>query len=277
MTFPGKGRSSQPIIATLACLAFAAAFAVGLQARERANNANQLYGYKLLEGPASPSCSFEYINLASTASTVVLDRSRADAAIDDQAALVALVEPFELYQTPVGSLVVSGNGYLAAANSLHEEDGTDFSNDCGLPVRADNPAASQNRIYVYHDDLRPQRGAHVRQAHFTDCPRRSASGAPESCTVIEWSRFERAEPIPSTRPLRMQAVMYHASQAIALQYDSVDDSQASQATIGLQGFDGRTATEAGCNRRKRVVPGQALCFFDPRHPPAEPTARHAHR
>ena len=104
-------------------------------------------------------------------------------------------------------------------------------------------------------------------------PRPSLSPSPESCTVVEWNRFERAEPIPSTRPLRVQAVMYHASQAIALQYASVDDSQASQATIGVQGFDGRAATQAGCNVRRQVAAGQAVCFFDPRHRPSERIAR----
>lgn len=267
MTLPRKTRSSQPIIATLVCLALAAAFAVGLQARERANSKDRLYGYTVLDGGSSPSCGFDYIDMAASGRPLALRSGRADADSDDRAGVVKLAEPFELYQTPIRSLVVSGNGYLAVAESLEQEDGTDFSNDCGLPVRADNPAASQNRIYVYHDDLRPQQGAEVLQAYFPTCPRASASGLAEACTVVEWNGFERVEPIRSTRPLRMQAVMYHASQAIALQYASVDDSQAGQATIGLQGFDGRTATEAGCNRRHQVASGQAMCFFDPRHRP----------
>lgn len=277
MTFPRKSRSSQPIIATLVCLALAAAFAVGLQARERANSKDRIYGYTVLDGGSSPSCGFDYIDLAASGRPLALRSGTIAADSDDRASVITLAEPFELYQTPIRRLVVSGNGYLAVADSLDQEDGTDFSNDCGLPVRADNPAASHDRIYVYHDDLRPQQGAEIRQAYFPACPRASASGPAEACTVVEWNRFERVEPIPSTRPLRMQAVMYHRSQAIALQYASVDDSQAGQATIGLQGFDGRTATEAGCNRRRQVASGQAMCFFDPRHGPAEAIAGFASR
>lgn len=269
MTPTRKGRPSHTIIFTLVGLALAAAFAVGLQARESANGAGRLYGYTMVNGPTSPECGFQYVDLEAKGSVVALERGRADADNDDRAAVIELSQPFELYQTPVRSLVVSGNGYLAVADSLGQDDGTDYSNDCGLPVQADNPRASHNRIYVYHDDLRPQQGGQMRQAYFPSCPRASAAGAPEACTVVEWNRFERVEPIPSSRPLRVQAVMYHASQSVALQYASLDDSQGSQATVGLQGFDGRAATEASCNRGRQVAAGQAVCFFDPRHPPAQ--------
>ena len=268
MTLLLQGRPARPLLITLICLVLAAAFAVGLQARERASSQERIYRYTVLDGPSSASCTYDYIQLGSDAPVLPLLPTRDDAAADDGATLVTLAEPFELYQTPVQALVVSGNGYLAAADSLAVDDGSDFSNDCELPARADNPAASQNRIYVYHDDLRPQRGGEVRQRYFPTCPRAGLSASPESCTVVEWNRFERAEPIRSTRPLQVQAVLYHSSQAIALQYASVDDSQASQATIGVQGFDGRAATQAGCNRRRQVASGQAVCFFDPRHRPS---------
>ncbi|PZO10174.1 MAG: hypothetical protein DCF27_03815 [Lysobacteraceae bacterium] len=267
MMSPRKGGPTQPLILTLAGLAFAAALAVGLQASERASSEARLYGYTVLAGPASADCGFDYIDLTHAGAPVSLQPVRADAASDDGGAVLAFEQPFELYQSPVSTWVVSGNGYLAAAESLAVEDGADFSNDCNLPVRADNAAASQNRIYVYHDDLRQRAGGEVRQAYFPDCPRNSASGHPEACTVVEWNGFERVEPIPSSRPLRAQAVLYHDSQGIALQYASVDDSAAAQATIGLQGFDARAATQAGCNQRSKVAAGQAICFFDPRHRP----------
>jgi hypothetical protein len=62
-------------------------------------------------------------------------------------------------------------------------------------------------------------------------------------------------------------VLYHASHEIALQYASVDDSKGAQATVGLQGFDGRAGRQAACNRGGQVQPGRAVCFYDPRQRP----------
>lgn len=251
----------------LAGLVAAAAIAVGLQARESAQGTDALYGYTVVDSGGAGACGYDYIDLGARGQAVALEPGQSAAASDDRAGLVPLAQPFELYQSPAESLVASGNGYLAVAGSLDQEDGSDFSNDCDLPVLADNANASQDRIYVYHDDLRPQAGGGIRQAHFPDCPRPAAWGGPQACTVVEWRGFERAGPIPSSQPLRAQAVLYHRSQEIALQYASVDDSHAAQATIGLQGFGGRVAKQAACNDRRRVAARQAICFFDPRHRP----------
>jgi hypothetical protein len=248
----------------LAGLALAAALAVGLQASERASGSADLYGYTLADSELGPTCGYDYVDLGEGADELPLQPGHPAVASDDLAAVLPLAEPFEFYQLPNQSLVVSANGYLAAADSLAREDGADFSNDCRLPARADNAAAVQDRVYVYHDDLRPQDGGSIRHAYFPRCPRASAAGADESCTVVEWNRFERATALRSSQPLRAQAVLYHRSHAIALQYASVDDSRAAQATIGLQGLDGRTARLAGCDLQDRVKPRQAVCFFDPR-------------
>ena len=263
---------SPALLLKLLGLMLAAAVAVGLQARERATASANLYGYTLAQSPITGTCGFDYIELGAAGRPLPLvpGHAKADA---DGAALLALQQPFEFYQLPTRSLVVSGNGYLAAADSLAVEDGSDFSNDCGLPARADNPAAAQNRIYVYHDDLRARAGGEVRQAFFATCPRPAAAGGNEACTVVEWDGFERVSPVPSTEPLRAQAVLYHGSHEIALQYSSLDDSRAAQATIGLQGFDGRTAREASCNSSRRITARQAVCFFDPRKRPADTIAQ----
>lgn len=256
------------LVLKLLGLALAAAVAVGLQASERSSSHADLYGYTVSGSRTDDRCGFEYVELATLGAEVPLVRGHTRAAEDDRAGLVPLAKPFELYQSPVQALVVSENGYLAVADSLKVEDGSDFSNDCGLPARPDNPRASPNRIYVYHDDLRPRPGSSVRQAHFKACPRPAATGATEACTVVEWNGYERTGPIPSSQPLRAQAVLYHESHEIALQYDSVDDSGAAQATVGLQGFDGRTARQASCNTSGRVAARQAICFHDPRSRPA---------
>lgn len=248
-------------------LALAAAIAVGLQARERASGGADLYGYALADSELGPTCPYDYIDLGEDAEVLALQPGHPAAASDDLAAVLPLAAPFEFYQLPNEALVVSANGYLAAAGSLAEEDGADFSNDCSLPARADNAAAVQDRVYVYHDDLRPQSGGNIRHAYFPSCPRLGADGLAEACTVVEWNRFERATALRSSQPLRAQAVLYHGSHEIALQYASLDDSRAAQATIGLQGLAGRTARQAGCDLPDQVKPRQAKCFFDPRHRP----------
>ena len=264
----GMNPNPRSLLLKLGGLVLAIALALGLQARERATLSDNLYAYTVAESPADQSCGFDYISLAQAGVPVTLVPGHVRADADDGAAVLALRQPFEFYQLPALSLVVSGNGYLATADSLAIEDGSDFSNDCELPARADNPSSTQNRIYVYHDDLRPLAASTVRQAYFERCPRPSALGADEACTVVEWDGFERAGPVPSTQPLKAQAVLYHASHEIALQYASMDDSRAGQATIGVQGFDGRTAREASCNSSRRRTSQQSICFFDPRHTPS---------
>lgn len=252
----------------LAVLLAGVALAVGLQAQEGTGNGADLYRYEVARSGTSPDCSYDFIEMGPDARTLALaPRGSADA--DDGAAVLVLEQPFELYQSPQKALVVSGNGYLAAADSLDQDDGSDFSNDCPLPRVADNGVARQERIYAYHDDLRPRRdgGGQVRTAFFERCPRGSAQGKAEACTIVEWNGFEREGPLLSTQPLRVQALLYHDSQEIALQYASMDDSRAASATIGLQGFGARAATTVGCNMPDSVRAQRAVCFFDPRHPP----------
>ena len=252
-------------ILKLVALMLAAIVTLGLQAQERTATSRDLYGYQTYQSPRPGYCEFDYVPLDDVGSTVVLAPGTGSAALDDRAAVLPLQQPFELYQLPASTVVVSGNGYLAMADAFTKEDGTDFSNDCPLPAIADNKAAVQDRIYVYHDDLRPQAGGQVRQAFFPTCPRASETGATEACTVIEWNGFERVEPIASTSPLRAQAVLYHGSHQIALQYDSLDDSGGSQASVGIQGFEARTARTASCNEPQKLASKQAVCFFDPRY------------
>lgn len=253
------------LLLRLVGLVLATLLALGLQARERANGPRDLYGYSQFDGPQPGACRFDYIELGADAKELALAPGHPRAAADDLAGVLELERHFEFYQEPREALVVSMNGYLAAARGLHEDDGSDYSNECGLPGRPDNPVAHPDRIYVYHDDLRPRDGAHLRHGHFPHCPRNGEAGAEEACTVIEWDGFERAGPLASSRPLRMQAVLYHGSHAIVMQYASVDDSGGGQATVGLQGLGGRSARRASCDLPGRIGAGTSLCFFDPRY------------
>lgn len=256
------------LIRTLVMLLVAAALAVGLQAHEGMQSGDDLYRYSVARSSASSDCPYDYVEMGAAARTLSL-RTSEGAEADDGGAVLALRQPFEFYQTPQRALVVSANGYLAAASALEDDDGGDFSNDCPLPARVADLPAAQERIYVYHDDLRPRRdgGGQVREAFFRRCPRTGAQGRAEPCTVVEWNGFERSGPLLSTQPLRAQAVLYHGSQEIALQYATLDDSRAASATIGLQGFGARAGRSVGCNALDTVREQAAVCFFDPRHPP----------
>ena len=156
---PGMNPNHKNLLLQLAAIILAIVIALGLQAREQAMTSEDLYGYAVAESADGASCVFDYVQLGAAGRQVALARGHARA---------------------------------------EAEDGSDFSNDCGLPSRADNPVATQNRI---HDDH--------------------------------------------------------------------DDSRAAHATIGLQGFDGRTAREARCNKAMRVASRQAVCFFDPRSTPGK--------
>lgn len=259
-----RGYSVDALLLQLVGLVLATAFALGLQARERANGPRDAYGYSVFDGPQPGACRFDYVDLDRRGKVLALAPRHGAAADDDGAAELELARPFEFYQQPRKALVVSGNGYLAAAG-LAQDDGSDYANDCPLPGPGDNPRAFPDRIYVYHDDLRPRPGARVRHAFFANCPRPGEVGAEEACTVVEWDGFERNTPLASSQPLRMQAVLYHGSHAIVMQYASVDDSRGGQATIALQGLGGKSARRASCDVPDRVGPGQSLCFFDPRH------------
>ena len=236
------------LVGMLAALAAATALAVGLQAHEGVDGGRSLYRYTVLRSDASPACEYRYIELGPAGRTLSM-QAAPGAEADDGGVLLTLERPFELYQTRHPSLVVSANGYLAAASTLDVDDGGDFSNDC--PLRRDG-------------------GGQVRHAYFPTCPRDGGGTQPEGCTVIEWNGYERSGPLLSTQPLRAQAVLYHDTLQVAMQYATLDDSRAASATIGLQGFGGRSASAAGCDAVDTVRARRAVCFFDPRHTPRKP-------
>ena len=222
-----------------------------------------IYGYSQMDS-AGDHCPHTYIDMTS-ATPLLLVPGHGSAAVDDRAAQITLDEDFELYSLPSSQWVVSANGYMALAGSFAEDDGSDFSNDCPLPALPDNPAASQDRIYVYHDDLQPRIGSVVRQAHFASCPRPADTQlADQSCSVVEWVDFDRRA-APGGTPITAQVVLYHATHEIVLQYASVDASFGSSATVGVQGFDSRSGKTATCNVPGAVQPAQSICLFDPRH------------
>lgn len=233
------------------------------------------YGY-LVWDQSSAVCPSAVIDISSGASPIVFTPAATDPALDEGGAVIILAAPFELYGRPITDLVVSSNGYLAAAASLAGESGGDFSNDCPLPAIAEEGPASQLRIAVLHDDLDgasvagPGGDGTASYRFFATCPRPSGVIAGEACTVVQWTDWHV---LGSTTAFDIQAVLYHQSFAIAVQYaggaytarpTSVDRYG---ATVGIQDASASTGLTALCNARSLPMDGAAFCFFEPRFPP----------
>lgn len=221
------------------------------------------YGYKAHDSSGA-QCSYNYLD-AGAGTPLSLTAVGAATASDDGAAVVNLIAPFQLYGNSINAIVASSNGYFAAAPDLTSEDGGDFSADCPLPAIADNAAASQARVYVYHADLdgAPNGGSMYAQ-YYGSCPRAAESGVTEACTVLQWKNWSL---LGQSGTLNAQAVLYHTSYEVALQYASLDASQGSSASVGIQGPNATSGVAYGCNGSHPVQAQMAVCYFDPRYPP----------
>lgn len=219
------------------------------------------YGYAV--AAAAPACPYQPVDMTSAPALALSAAEGAADASDEGAAVLDLAAPFELYGGAVPRLMVSSNGYLAAAAGAEADDGGDFSNDCPLPAAPDHVGASSARIYAYHDDLAGPAGA-VRSSYFTTCPRPAASGAAEACTVVAWTGWGR---VGGAGALSFQAVLYHTSFEIALQYLALDASAGGSASIGAQDATATSAAVWSCNGSRALAAGSAVCLFDPRYPP----------
>ncbi len=219
------------------------------------------YGYQLFDG-GDAECAYQFVDVAGSGTPVTLTASGVAPARDDGGGVVALAASFELYGDALTSLVMSSNGYLGAAASLAGEDGGDFSNDAALPAIPDNDPSSVARVMAFHDELSGEAaGGSTRSEHFAVCPRPSGAIAGEPCTVFQWSGWGFLS-LPGT--FDAQAILYHASFAIALQVD-LGGLVHGDATLGIQSSDAGSALQ--------YLPSAALtgttavCLFEPRFPP----------
>ena len=103
----------------------------------------------------------------------------------------------------------------------------------------------------------------VRSQYFAMGPRPSDSGAIEACTVVDWSNWGKV----GTSGLSMQAVLYHQSWEIALQYTALDPSAGASATVGVQDPAQEWGVAARCGGTNPIPAPGAICLFDPRFPP----------
>ena len=252
-----------PIFVRLALVASALLATASVSAQRIASPAVDRYGYTFLDS-TSLQCPLHAVDIGSASPLSLVAASGDYSARDEGAAIVALSAPFQLFGQSLSALVASSNGYLAAADSLAAENGADYRSACPLPAIGVNGPATQSRIFVYHDDLSGDTGnGSVRTAYFAACPRPSDSGAIEACTIVDWSNWGKV----GTSGLSMQAVLYHQSWEIALQYSSLDPSAGATATVGLQDPAQEWGAAARCGGTSPIPAPGAICVFDPRFPP----------
>jgi hypothetical protein len=102
--------------------------------------------------------------------------------------------------------------------------------------------------------------------YFAACPRAGEFGVAEACTVVQWQNWaERSQ----SGVLNMQAVLYHTTFEIALQYQTLDASQGATATIGTQSDNATSGNAYGCGGSRSLTSAMAVCFFDPRYIPVQ--------
>ena len=236
--------------------------------RPPAEPATDAFGHAAWWAP-SASCTLSWVDLTASGAPLTPVAAGAGApADDDGAALLTLAAPLWLYDTTVTALAVSTNGLLADASAGGSESGADFSNDCPLPAVPEPGRGAEGRILALHDELEIAPGGGLWTAHFEHCPRPSEALGDEPCTVVEWRDMR---PAGSSDPaFSFQAVLYHASAEIVLQYGA--GVPAGSATIGLQADGAREAVVASCDQPALSPAGDAVCFYDPRFPADGPSA-----
>ncbi|MEO5560938.1 MAG: hypothetical protein ABIO49_13495 [Dokdonella sp.] len=252
-----------PILRRLAPVAAAMLAMAPAIAQRIASPAVDRYGYTFIDS-TSLQCPTHAIDMGGANELTLVAASGDYSARDEGATVVALSAPFQLFGNPLSALVASSNGYLAATDNLGAENGADYRSACPLPAIGVNGPATQARIFVYHDDLSGDTGnGSVRSQYFAMCPRPSDSGAIEACTVVDWSNWGKV----GTSGLSMQAVLYHQSWEIALQYISLDASSGANATVGVQDPAQDWGVAARCGGANPIPAPGAICLFDPRFPP----------
>lgn len=213
------------------------------------------FGYTYVDqgGPAGPTYSF--VDISGTGTAVTFTDS------DDGAATVTLGAPILFYGASVGSLAMSTNGYLSTDDT---DFGGDLSNDCPLPTAPDAPFGSTGaRMYVFHDDLVVNGGGFTQ--FFGTCPVTPLAGGSEACTVLMWQNVTR---YGQGDAFDFEAILFHASNEIRYQYQSLGAADGGGQTVGIQsaGPSPLYGLAYACNLAASVTSTTAVSFVAP--PPA---------
>lgn len=243
----------------------AAAVAAPALAQREAPVSFDAWGYSH-RGGGDAACPYQYVDLQLSGSALTLVPAGALPASDEGAAVLELAQPFEFYGEAVDTLVASSNGYLAVGATADDEDGGYWRSDCPLPAIPDNARAWFGRVQVLQGDLEAGSAGQLLAEHFPVCPRPAAAGLAQACTIVQWRDWRR---FGGDDSLDMQAVLYHATWEIALQYRALPAAGPDwMPTVGLQDVRAASGWAARCGGRL-PTPKQALCLFDPRFPPPQ--------
>ncbi len=234
------------------------------------------FGYRV-EDSLGSYCSYQWVAVSGPALAFAAPYALPGdpPATDDGGALLALALPFSFYGTSHSAIVVSPNGYLAFASALEVEDGRDFSNDPvgsvpSYQMASGSPRfATPARLLAYHDDLELAVGGRVVASFFPTCPRVSESLGLEPCTVVSWEGMRR---VGANESFSFQVLLYHHSGQMAIQYQSVDATGGSSATVGIQDPWALVGLGYHFNNPNGLAPNLGVCFFSPRFPPGGPAA-----
>jgi uncharacterized repeat protein (TIGR01451 family) len=273
-----RSRSWSAAVLGAAAVAFMVAATVRAQRSNSPNGRQDAFGYTLFD-QTSGKCSSQFTDIRNTGSPVTFQATYAlpgdPAAADDGGAVIALASPFEFYAQPITALVMSSNGYYAAAGALNLEDGRDFSNDAWLPavpgyvpfVSGSPTYSAPGRFMAYHGDLLARAGSTAHTQYFATCPRASEAFGSEPCTILQWSSWGLAG---SSDTFSFQIVLYHHSFETVTQIGPGDSSAGAHVTIGMQDFEARSGLLYAANTGGAVPAGTAVCFFEPRFPAGGP-------
>lgn len=231
-----------------------------LWAQRSVEFAEDTFGYTLRN---DAQCAYQWLDISATGQSITLQASGAEPADDDGGAVINLTEPFEFYATPYQQVVVSSNGYIAFADSLQEENGADYSNDCPLPAVPDNGAARLGRIAVFHDDLQAGSGGQIRHAYQASC-QRPGPVAGESCTIIQWQNWDYHNNTGSN--IAFELLLYHHSREIVAQYDNSGALATLSVTMGMQNPALSNASMFQCNQAMALPNEGRWCMVSPQDP-----------
>jgi uncharacterized repeat protein (TIGR01451 family) len=268
-------RSPVAMLAAACLVLVAGAATATAQVGPEINGTRDAFGYVLYD-QRQPGCTYSFVDIRATGTPVTFAAPYRDPGLDppasdDGGAVITLGAPFRFYGIPLSQLTMSTNGYLALATSLDGDDGRDFSNDAPLPeVPGHATSVSGQQIYgvagrlmPYHDDLAAGSGS-AQQQYFPVCPRASGTVTGEPCTVLQWTDWGFARGLPGT--FSFQALLYHSSNAIAVQFEAGDPSEGASATVGIQDSEARVGLQYAANQAGAVPGGTAVCFYEPAFP-----------
>ena len=88
----------------------------------------------------------------------------------------------------------------------------------------------------------------------------------DTVITLDAETLAAAKSKTAAAPLRFEAILYHTSFEVSLQYHDVDGSQGGSASVALQDPAAGSAAVYACDGSRPVAAAQAVCFFDPRFP-----------